>query len=128
MRGQSLETGYEINLRPNATETSNLVVRTALPLTGINGSSVTVTVDHRTPKDPIATRNVPLVYADAVVASEKLGYLPSYDSNAGTCARGACFDAKKLTVNEIAKSDLSPFHTIIIDNRGYEAIRTDPCQ
>ena len=30
-------------------------------------------------------------------------------------------DAKKLTVDEIAKSDLSPFHTIIIDNRGYEA-------
>ena len=30
-------------------------------------------------------------------------------------------DAKKLTVDDIAKSDLSPFHTIIIDNRGYEA-------
>lgn len=122
LRGQSLETGYEINLRPNAIETSNLVVRTALPLTGINGSSVTVTVDHRTPKEPIATRNVPLVYAEAVVASgRKVGYLPSYDQTLERALAALAVDSKKLTVDEIAKSDLSPFHTIVIDNRGYEA-------
>src|SRR4029079_8718860 len=33
LRGQILETGRLINLRPNATETSKLVVRQGLPLT-----------------------------------------------------------------------------------------------
>ena len=89
--GQSLETGREINLRPDQTETSNLVVRTALPLTGqIQGSNVAITVDLPIPKEPIAKRNVPLVYADAiVVGGRKVGYLPSYDRDARTRACGA---------------------------------------
>jgi hypothetical protein len=32
-------------------------------------------------------------------------------------------DAKKLSIDDIAKSDLTPYHTIVIDNRGYEAHR-----
>jgi hypothetical protein len=52
--GQSLETGREINLDPNETETQNLVVRTALPLTAQVRSSVAITVDLPNPKDPIA--------------------------------------------------------------------------
>jgi hypothetical protein len=121
--GQSLETGHEINLSPNEEEVSNLVVRTTLPLTSqIHGSSVAITVDHRIPKEPIAKRNVALVYAEAVVVSgRKVGYLPSYDETLERALAALAVDAKKLTVEEIAKSDLSPFHTIIIDNRGYEA-------
>ena len=123
VRGQSLETGRELNLRPNATETANLVVRTALPLTGqIQGSNVEITVDQPIPKDPIAKRNVPLVYADAIVVSgRRIGYLPSYDQTLERSLAALGVDAKKLTVDEIAKSDLSTYNTIIIDNRGYEA-------
>ena len=123
IRGQSLETGREIDLQPAQTETSKLVVRTALPLTGQNpNSNVAITVDQPVPKDPIAKRDVPLVYADAVVVSgRKVGYLPSYDQTLERSLAALGVDAKKLTVDEIAKSDLSPFHTIIIDNRGYEA-------
>jgi LmbE family N-acetylglucosaminyl deacetylase len=121
--GQSLETGREINLRPNATETSNIVVRTTLPLSGqIQGSTVAITVDLPVPKEPIARRSVPLIYADAVVVTgRKVGYLPSYDETLERALSALGVDAKKLSVDEIAKSDLSPFHTIIIDNRGYEA-------
>lgn len=121
--GQSLETGREINLRPNATETSNLVVRTTLPMSGqIQGSTVAITVDFTIPKEPIAKKSVPLVYAEALVASgRKVGYLPSYDETLERALAALGVDARKLTVEEIGKSDLSSFHTIIIDNRGYQA-------
>jgi hypothetical protein len=120
--GQSLETGREISLGPNETEAQNLVVRTALPLTAQIRSSVVITVDQPNPKDPIAKREVPLVYADAIVVSgRRVGYIPSYDQTLERALAALGVDAKKLTVDEIAKSDLSSFNTIIIDNRGYEA-------
>jgi hypothetical protein len=79
-------------------------------------------VDHATPKEPIAKRDVPLVYADAIVVSgRKVGYLPSSDQTLERSLAALGVDAKKLTVDEIAKSDLSAYNTIIIDNRGYEA-------
>ena len=120
--GQSLETGREISLGPNETEAQNLVVRTALPLTAQIRSSVAITVDQPNPKDPIAKREVPLVYTDALVVSgRRVGYIPSYDQTLERALAALGVDAKKLTVDEIAKSDLSSFQTIIIDNRGYEA-------
>jgi LmbE family N-acetylglucosaminyl deacetylase len=121
--GQILETGREINLQPEQTETSNVVVRTTLPLSGqIQGSNVAITVDYPNPKEPIAKRNVPLVYAEALVVSgRKVGYLPSYDQTLERALTSLGVDATKLTVADIAQSDLSGFHTIIIDNRGYEA-------
>ncbi|HEU5460034.1 MAG TPA: PIG-L family deacetylase [Pyrinomonadaceae bacterium] len=120
--GKSLETGHEINLRPDETKTSNLVVR-PLPLAGqIQGSSVSVTVDLPIPKEPIAKRTLPFLYANAVVVGgRRVGYLPSYDETLERALGSLGVDAKKLTVEEIAKSDLSTFQTIIIDNRGYEA-------
>ena len=122
VRGQSLETGREIDLHPGETETSNLVVRTALPTPQIQGSSVAIIVDQSIPKDPIAKRDVPLVYADAIVVNgRRVGYLPSYDQTLERALAALGVDAKKLTVDEIAKSDLSSYNTIIIDNRGYEA-------
>lgn len=121
VRGQTLETGREINLHPGESSTQNLVARTALPLTG-HISTVAVTVDLPIPKEPIAKRNIPLVYAEAIVVSgRKVGYLPSYDETLQRALTSLGVDAKKLTVDEIAKSDLSVFNTIIIDNRGYEA-------
>jgi LmbE family N-acetylglucosaminyl deacetylase len=123
LSGQSLETGREINLRPTEAQTQDLVVRTALPLSAqIQGSSVAITVDQPIPKEPIAKMNVPLVYADAIVVSgRKVGYLPSYDQTLERALTALGVDSKKLTVEDIAKSDLSAFNTIIIDNRGYEA-------
>jgi LmbE family N-acetylglucosaminyl deacetylase len=122
VRGQSLETGREIDLQPGQTETSSLVVRTALPTNRIQGSNISILVDHATPKEPIAKRDVPLVYADAIVVSgRKVGYLPSSDQTLERSLAALGVDAKKLTVDEIAKSDLSAYNTIIIDNRGYEA-------
>ena len=120
---QSLETGREITLKSEESQTSNLVVRTALPLSRlIQGSNVAITVDQPIPKEPVAKRNVPLVYADAVVVSgRKVGYLPSYDQTLERALAALGVESTKLTVDDIGKSDLSVFNTIILDNRAYEA-------
>ena len=120
--GRSLESGREITLRPEESQTSNLVVRTALPLSVIPSSNVAITVDQPIPKEPIAKRDVPLVYADAIVVSgRKVGYLPSYDQTLEHALAALGVDSTKLTVDDIAKSDLSIFNTIILDNRAYDA-------
>ena len=60
--GQSLETGRELTIRANSSETANLVVRSPLILGGSNeGLNVAITVDLPNPKEPIAKRTVPLV-------------------------------------------------------------------
>ena len=120
--GQTLETGREITLRPDQTDTTNFVVR-PLALSGqIQGSNLAVTVDLPVPKEPIAKRTVPLIYANALVVSgRKVGYLPSYDQTLERALTALGVDSKKLTVEDIAKGNLSVFQTIIIDNRGYEA-------
>jgi LmbE family N-acetylglucosaminyl deacetylase len=121
--GQSLETGRELTIRGNSSETANLVVRSPLILGAPNeGLNVAITVDLPNPKEPIAKRTVPLVYAEAlVVGGRKVGYLPSYDETLERSLAALGVDATKLTVDDIAKANLSPYHTIIIDNRGYEA-------
>lgn len=122
VRGPSLETGKEIDLQPNQVETSNLVVR-SLALTGLmQNTDVEILVDLRDPKEPIVKRIVPLVYANAIVVAErKVGYIPSYDKTLERALASLGVNAKQLTVDDVAKADLSVFHTIIIDNRGYEA-------
>ncbi len=121
--GQSLETGRELTIRGNSSETANLVVRSPLILGASNeGLSVAITVDLPNPREPIAKRTVPLVYAEAVVVSgRKVGYLPSYDETLERSLTALGVDATKLTINDIATANLSTYHTIIIDNRGYEA-------
>jgi LmbE family N-acetylglucosaminyl deacetylase len=120
--GQTLETGRELTLRPDQTDTTTFVVR-PLSLSGqIQGSNLAVTVDLPVPKEPIAKRTVPLVYAEAIVVSgRKVGYLPSYDRTLERALAALGVDSKQLSVDDIAKGDLSAFQTIIIDNRGYEA-------
>jgi LmbE family N-acetylglucosaminyl deacetylase len=127
VRGQTLETGRELQIGPNASDVQNMVVRTALPLSTLaqiqaRERSMAVTVDLPIPKEPISKRVVPLIYADAIVVSgRKVGYIPSSDQTLQRALAALGVDAKELTVDDVAKTDLSPFHTIIIDNRGYQA-------
>ena len=127
VRGQSLETGREIQIAANETAVANIVVRTALPLSTqaqvqAQERSMAIIVDLPNPKEPIAKRVVPLVYAEAIVVSgRKVGYVPSYDQTLQRALSALGVAAKELTVDDVAKSDLLGFHTIIIDNRGYQA-------
>lgn len=121
--GQSLETGREINIPATASETQNLVVRSPLVLGAPNQDlHVDITVDLPNPKEPIAKRSVPLVYAEALVVSgRKVGYIPSTDQTLERSLAALGVDATKLTIDDIAKANLSTYNTIIIDNRGYQA-------
>ncbi|HEU4433927.1 MAG TPA: PIG-L family deacetylase [Pyrinomonadaceae bacterium] len=127
VRGQTLETGREIQIGPDASDVEKMVVRTALPLSTLaqiqaKERTMAVIVDLPVPKEPIAKRDVPLIYAEAIVVSgRKVGYIPSSDETLQRALTALGVDAKELTVDDIAKADLSPFHTIIIDNRGYQA-------
>lgn len=122
VQGQSLETGREIQIAPNGADVQNLVVRTALPLSTQAQKSVAVTVDLPIPKEPIAKREVPLVYAEAIVVSgRKVGYIPSSDKTIQRSLAALGVDAKELTMEDVAKADLSTFNTIVIDNRSYQA-------
>jgi len=122
VRGPNLETGRELELQPEQIEAANVVVR-SLALTGLmQNSRVDITVDWPNPKEPIAKQTVPLVYAEAiVVAGRKVGYLPSYDKTLARALTSLGVDAKELTMDDIAKSDLSVYNTIVLDNRPYEA-------
>ena len=127
VQGQTLETGREIRIGPYGSEDEKLVVRTALPLSTqaqvqARERTMAVTVDLPIPKEPIAKRVVPLVYAEAIVVSgRKVGYIPSSDETLQRALAALGVDAKELTVDDVAKADLSVFHTIVIDNRGYQA-------
>ena len=127
VQGRTLETGREIRIAPNGSQVENIVIRTALPLSTqtqlqARERTMTVTVDLPIPKEPIAKRVVPLIYAEAtVVNGRKVGYIPSSDETIKRALAALGIDAKELTVDDVAKSDLSGLHTIIIDNRGYQA-------
>jgi LmbE family N-acetylglucosaminyl deacetylase len=121
--GQSLETGREVRLAAHSSDLVNVSVR-SLPLIKRTQakSEVAVTVDLPIPKTPIHKRNVTLVYADALVAPDiVVGYLPSFDDTIARSLAALGVEAKQLTVADIASGDLSKFHTIILDNRSYEA-------
>ena len=74
--GRVWKQGARSRWRPALRESTNIVVRTTLPTSGlIQGSTVAITVDHSIPKEPIAKRNVPLVYAEAAGSKRAEGRL-----------------------------------------------------
>ena len=127
VQGQTLETGRELRIPPDGTEVAKIVIRTALPLSTqaqlqARERTMAVTVDLPIPKEPIAKRVVPLIYAEAIVVNgRKVGYIRSSDETLKRSLAALGVDAKELTVDDVAKADLSGFQTIIIDNRGYQA-------
>jgi hypothetical protein len=63
-----------------------------------------------------------VVYADARVARGlRVGFVPSFDQTLQKSLAAFGVDARELSVADIQKGELSAYHTIIIDNRGYEA-------
>ncbi|HKP47349.1 MAG TPA: PIG-L family deacetylase [Pyrinomonadaceae bacterium] len=66
--------------------------------------------------------SVPVIYSDAhVVAGLQVGYVPSFDKTIEQSLAALGVPAKEMTAEDIQTADLSAYHTIIIDNRGYEA-------
>jgi LmbE family N-acetylglucosaminyl deacetylase len=84
--------------------------------------SILLSVRSADSADAITTDSVQVVYADArVVHGLHVGFVPSFDQTLESSLSALGVAAKKLSVADIQNSDLKPYDTIIIDNRGYEA-------
>lgn len=87
-----------------------------------NSISAVISVRTSDAKTLITERSVPLVYSDAgTVPDLRVGYVPSFDETLQLSLAALGVEAKALTVSDVQNADLSSYHTIIIDNRGYEA-------
>ncbi len=70
----------------------------------------------------VAQRNVRVVWADARVAPNlRVGYVRSFDDTLRDSLAALGVEASELKVEDVSAADLSKFHAIIIDNRGYQA-------
>jgi hypothetical protein len=71
---------------------------------------------------PVTQRTVPVVYsATRIGRSLHVGYVPSFDETLKNSLAALGVEAKELSVEDIQKTSLTGYNTIIIDNRGYEA-------
>jgi hypothetical protein len=70
----------------------------------------------------VADRKVRVVWADARVAPDlRVGYVRSFDDTLRDSLAALGVEAKELKVEDVSAGDLSKYHAIIIDNRGYQA-------
>jgi hypothetical protein len=65
---------------------------------------------------------VKIVFSDARVAPNlRVGYVPSFDQTLARSLTALGVEAKELKLTDVQSGILNIYHTIIIDNRGYEA-------
>ena len=124
VNGQNLETGRDVTVAAHDKQVVGLEVRSAIEMNLRNHakSEVAISVSKSNSKEAVTTRNVTTLFADARVAPNlRVGYLPSFDETLKRSLAALGVDAKELSVAEIQSGALQGFHTIIIDNRGYEA-------
>ncbi len=71
---------------------------------------------------PAVTSSVPLVFADAQVATNlSIGYIRGFDFSLPNALNALGVESKELSVDEVKTADLSKFTSVIVDNRVYES-------
>jgi len=129
----SLETfhSHSINrqvvLGPGETRTDQISLNSPIPdrenLRHLRApGSAALSLQRFDTKELITGRKVPLVYANARVATNlNVAYIPSFDQTLERSLASFGLEGKALSVDEIKTKELSTYDTIIIDNRAYEA-------
>jgi hypothetical protein len=135
-RGQNLrETTQQIALAPRETRTEVFLNNDSRPSRETiredrQSGSVVVSINPLNAEgllSPPAAQQISkwavrVVYTDASVTTGlRVGYLPSFDTTLETSLEALGVSATKLSVQNIQQDDLTKYHTIIIDNRGYYA-------
>ncbi|HJU53895.1 MAG TPA: hypothetical protein VJ715_04960, partial [Pyrinomonadaceae bacterium] len=70
----------------------------------------------------VVQSKVRVVWADASVAPNlRVGYVRSFDDTLRDSLSALGVEAKELKVEDVSAGDLSKYHAIIVDNRGYQA-------
>jgi LmbE family N-acetylglucosaminyl deacetylase len=123
----SYSVARQVVLGPLETRTDQILFNSPVPerqnLRHLRSSGSTTLSLHRSDTHELITkRKVPLVYANAHVAADlRIGYVPSFDQTLERSLASFGVDAKSLTVDDVQKTELAGYDTIIIDNRAYEA-------
>lgn len=87
-----------------------------------SSGSTTLSLHLSNTNEPITTRKVSLVYANATVAPDlRVAYVPSFDKTLERSLASFGVEAGALTVDDVQNKELTGYDTIIIDNRAYEA-------
>lgn len=74
------------------------------------------------PNAVIARRQFRVIWSDARVAPDlRVGYVRSFDETLRNSLAALGVEAKELKAEDVSAGDLSKFHAVIIDNRGYQA-------
>jgi len=83
---------------------------------------VSFTVTESSIPRALTKSRVHVVYSDAKVAPNlRVGYIRSYDDTLRDALAALGVEAQELKVEDVRAGDLSRYHSIIIDNRGYQA-------
>ena len=92
-----------------------------LPGFRVEGAKINITLKEANSKETTSQLAIPAIYIPSIaIAGLRVGYVRSTDDTLKHSLAALGVEAKELSVDDVAKSDLSPFDTIIIDNRGYE--------
>lgn len=124
LNGQSLETGREVAIEPNGSQTVVLEVRTTIPINRRQrgSSDLSVSVVPSEGNDAITRKTISSVFVDLRVAPGlRVGYISSFDKTLSKALAELGVDSRELSVGEVQTGALAGFDTLIIDNRGYEA-------
>jgi LmbE family N-acetylglucosaminyl deacetylase len=71
---------------------------------------------------PLARLEVPIVFADARVATNlSVGYIRGFDFSLPNALNALGVESKELSVEEVKTADLQKYSSIIVDNRVYES-------
>jgi LmbE family N-acetylglucosaminyl deacetylase len=125
-KGLRTDVSRALVMGPAQSATESILTSNKVPrredLRGLRRSrSATVSI-YGPSTELITERPVRLVYSDAHVKPNlKVGYVVSFDQTLEQSLAALGVESKALSVNDIQSSDLSGYHAIIIDNRGYEA-------
>jgi LmbE family N-acetylglucosaminyl deacetylase len=72
---------------------------------------------------PVATLDVPVVWADArVTPNLHLAYVRGLDYSLPNALAALGVESKELSVDDVRTADLKGYNTIIVDNRAYELV------
>jgi LmbE family N-acetylglucosaminyl deacetylase len=86
------------------------------------GNPISFTVVGNGATKPLARLDVPIVFADARVATDlRVGYVRGFDHSLPNALSALGVESKEITLDEVKTANLSKYTSIIVDNRVYES-------
>jgi LmbE family N-acetylglucosaminyl deacetylase len=125
-RGLASDVSRPLVMLANQTSTELALTSNKIPrpvdLRGLRRSRSAVVTIYGPADEVVTEEKVSLVYTNARTKPNlRVGYVPSFDQTLEQSLAALGVEAKALNAGELQNADLSSYHTIILDNRAYEA-------